>query len=71
MNDKDKQEKIVALGAALARAEAVVESINAELDSLVESDPEKLFDIWAINPQKAIGIAERLGLDWFLDTHTI
>jgi len=71
MDGKEKQEKIEFLTKQIAEVNALIDALNAEVDALVESDPEKLLSIWESRPQEAIEIAERLGWDWFLNTHTI
>lgn len=71
MNEKEKREQIAVLSAVMAELEEQLENVLAELDSLIESDPKMLFAVWEDDPQEALDIAERLGWDWFLDTHMI
>lgn len=68
---ENKQKQLDSLMAQVAEINETIEAMDAWLDNFVESNPEKLFDIWKINPQEAIRIAERLGMNCFLDTHAI
>lgn len=69
MEDKQKQPDF--LNAQIAEINAAIDAIDALLDNLVKSNPEKLFDIWELDPQEAVSVAKRLGMDWFLETHAI
>ena len=63
------QEQHAELERQIAGLYAAIDELYAAHDAIIAAHPEELFDLYGENPEEALACAERLGWDWFLDSH--